>query len=246
MDNGPAPRPGRLPRARATPTARGRVAQIAAPAALRVEWDPAQRPAADNYRFLCSAVAPRPVAWITTLDPVSGVVNAAPFSWYNAVSSDPPMVMTAITDRAGGLPKDTVRNIRALGEYVVNVATRGMAEAMVQSSADYPPEVSEVAALGLATTASVRVRPPRLAASPVHLECRLDRVIELGDRAKVHLVLGEVVHVGADDGVLDAQGCVDPGKVVFVARMGGSDYVDTSARFQMRRPKAPDAAGRSS
>jgi flavin reductase (DIM6/NTAB) family NADH-FMN oxidoreductase RutF len=209
-----------------------------------VEWDPAQRPAADNYRFLCSAVAPRPVAWITTLDPATGVANAAPFSWYNAVSSDPPMVMTAITDRADGTPKDTVRNIRASGEYVVNVATRALAQAMVESSADYPPGVSEVEALGLATAPSVRVAPPRLAASPVHLECRLDRIIELGARAKVHLVLGEVVHCAADDGVLDPQGCVDPAQVTFVARMGGSDYVDTSARFPMRRPRAPDMAGR--
>lgn len=206
-----------------------------------VEADPAQRDARANYHFLTSAVMPRPIAWVTTLDPSNGVVNAAPFSWFNAVCAQPPMVSLAISRRSDGSLKDTVRNIRASGEFVVNVAPKALLREMVQSSNDYAPDVSEVEALGLSTVPSRRVRPPRLAASPVHLECRLDREIALGGADGTSLLLGEVVHLAADDAVLDARGNVDPGKLVLAARMGGAEYVDTSAFFTFRRPDAGDA-----
>lgn len=206
-----------------------------------VEADPATRDARANYQFLTSAVMPRPIAWVTTLDPSTGVVNAAPFSWFNAVCADPPMLMLAIQARADGSPKDTLRNIRAAREFVVNVVPRAAAEAMVQTSGDYPPEVSEVAAVGLATAPSRKVRPPRLAASPVHFECRLAQDIPLGRRQETTLVLGEVVHVAADDAVLDSRGNVDAAKVTLVGRMGGSEYTDTAARFTVKRPKGGNA-----
>lgn len=202
-----------------------------------MELDPATREAGPNYHFLTSAIVPRPVAWVTTVDPASGVVNAAPFSWFNAVCADPPTVMLAIQQRADGSPKDTVRNLRASGEFVVNVVPKALAETMVQSSADYPPDVSEVEQLGLATAPSRKVRPPRLAGSPVHLECRLLQEIPLGRKQKVSLVLGEVVHIAADDAVVDARGNIDPSKLTLVARMGGSEYVDTQGFFTLKRPK---------
>ncbi|MCA1818868.1 MAG: flavin reductase family protein [Thermoplasmatota archaeon] len=202
--------------------------------APRVEWDPAARPAKENYRFLTSAVAPRPIAWVTTVDE-AGLVNAAPFSWFNSVCPEPPMVMLAIGARADGTPKDTVRNIRATREFVVNVVSRPLAEPMVLSAADYPPDVSEVEELDLVTAPSHAVRPPRLAASPVHLECVLHDVIPLGRDHS--LVLGRIVHVGADDAVLDAKGNIDPAKVTFVGRMGGATYADTSSRFQVAWPE---------
>lgn len=192
-----------------------------------------------NYHFLTSAVMPRPIAWVTTLDAETGVLNAAPFSWFQAVCSDPPMVMLAIQRRADGSPKDTTRNIRATREFVVNVSPKAMAEAMVRSSGEYPPDVSEVEALGLRTTPSKVVKPPRLADSPVHLECRLHQEIPLGSKAGTSLLLGEVVHMAADDAVLDARQNVDPGKLVLVARLGGQEYVDTERFFTLRRP-APD------
>lgn len=205
-----------------------------------MEWNPETRPAKENYRFLTSAVAPRPIAWVTTMSP-AGVVNAAPFSWFNSVCPDPPMVMLSIGSRADGSPKDTYRNIRDTKEFVVNAVTREAADAMVATSADYAPDESEVAALGLATVPSRAVRPPRLAASPVHLECVLDREVVLGRGGDHHLVLGRIVHIAADDGVLDAKGNVDPAKATFVARMGGANYTDTSTRFQMAWPeRAPD------
>jgi flavin reductase (DIM6/NTAB) family NADH-FMN oxidoreductase RutF len=201
-----------------------------------MEWDTAARSAKEMYRFLTTAVAPRPIAWVTTVSP-DGLVNAAPFSWFNTVCADPPMVMLAIGARADGSPKDTLRNIEATREFVVNVATRDAVKEMVATAAEYAPDESEVEALGLATSPSAAVRPPRLAASPVHLECVLHDVHRLGrDQA---LVLGRVVHVGADDAVLDAKGNVDPEKVTFAARMGGAWYTDTSSRYQVPWPERP-------
>ncbi|MEA3202989.1 MAG: hypothetical protein QOI63_655 [Thermoplasmata archaeon] len=215
-----------------------RQAHDAAAAAPAVEWDPAQRPGSATYRFLTSAVAPRPIAWVTTVD-AAGLVNAAPFSWFNAVCADPPMVMVSIRARPDGSLKDTARNIRGSGEFVVNVAPAGLAQAMVQTSAEYPPEVSEVQEVGLRTVPSLRVAPPRLAASPVHLECRLRQLIPLGRRDDQSLVLGEVVHLAADDAVLDADGNLDPAKVTLVGRMGGSKYVDTARPFSIPWPDKP-------
>jgi flavin reductase (DIM6/NTAB) family NADH-FMN oxidoreductase RutF len=205
-----------------------------------VEADPRTRDVRANYHFLTSAVMPRPIAWVTTLDAETGVLNAAPFSWFQAVCSDPPMVMLAIQRRADGSPKDTTRNIRATREFVVNVSPKAMAEAMVKSSGEYPPDVSEVEALGLRTTPSKAVKPPRLADSPVHLECRLHQEIPLGSKAGTSLLLGEVVHMAADDAVLDARQNVDPGKLVLVARLGGQEYVDTERFFTLRRPTPDD------
>ena len=210
---------------------------------MGVEADPAQRAHAANYHFLTSAVMPRPVAWVTTLDPATGVVNAAPFSWFNAVCAEPPMLMLAIQRRKDGTPKDTLRNLRAGRECVVNVAPKALVHEMVQSSGDYPPDVSEVEALGLATAPSRRVRPPRLAASPVHFECRLEREVPLGPVQATSLVLLEVVHYAAQDGVLDARGNVDPDRLTLVARMGGSEYADTARHFTVKRPAADALRG---
>lgn len=206
-----------------------------------MELDPATRESRLNYHFLTSAIVPRPIAWVTTVDPATGVVNAAPFSWFQAVCADPPMVMLAIQRRGDGSLKDTVRNARATQEFVVNVSPRALAEQMVQTSAEYPPDVSELEAAGLATAPSAKVRPPRIAASPVHLECRLRQEIPLGGKGGTSLLLGEVVHFAADDAVLDARGNVDPRKLVLAARLGGSEYVDTERFFTLRRPVLDDS-----
>lgn len=225
------------PGASRTPTRQGDVAPRGPDG---VELDPGTRDARLNYHFLTSAVIPRPIAWVTTVDPASGVVNAAPFSWFQAVCSDPPMVMLAIQCRADGSPKDTVRNIRAAKEFVVNVSPKSLANQMVQTSGEYAPDVPELDAVGLATVPSAKVRPPRIAASPVHLECRLQQEIPLGNQGRTSLLLGEVVHLAADDAVLDARGNVDPAKLTLVARLGGSEYVGTEAFFTIRRPALDD------
>ena len=198
------------------------------------------RSAKENYFFLTSAVCPRPIAWVTSVDPETGVVNAAPFSWFQAVCADPPLVMLSIADRADGGPKDTLRNIQAGAGFVINIATREAAEPLVASSGDFPPEASEVEAVGLRTEPAAAVEAPRLAESPVHLECRLHEARRYGVSAPVTLVLAEVVHVHADDAVLDARGNVDPTRVRFLARLGGQAYASVDEVFEIPRPRQED------
>jgi flavin reductase (DIM6/NTAB) family NADH-FMN oxidoreductase RutF len=132
------------------------------------------------YRLVVGCVAPRPVAWITTVDE-EGRVNAAPFSSYNYVATSPPMLAINIATRPGsGHTKDTARNIARSGEFVVNVATEHNMEMMHRSAQEFAPDVSETEALGIALLPSRHVRPPRIAISPVHMECRLDQAIVLG------------------------------------------------------------------
>lgn len=207
-----------------------------------MEWDPRERSAAANYYFLTSTVAPRPIAWVTTVDAAGpdGVVNVAPFSWYHAICAGPPTLMLSLSDRPGGGDKDTLRNLREQGECVVHVATADHAHEIVASSGTFPADRSEADALGLQTTPATLVAPPRLLHSPVAMECRLLDTRRLGDEAPVTLVLLEVVHVWADDEVLDDRGNVDPAKVPFLARLGRSDYTAVTDVFELRRPKSID------
>ncbi|TPG53776.1 flavin reductase family protein [Roseomonas nepalensis] len=174
------------------------------------------------YKLIVGCVVPRPVAWVTTVD-TEGRVNAAPFSSYNYVATSPPMLAINIAARAGdGAMKDTARNIQASGELVVNVATEATMEAMHASAEEYPPHVSEAEALGIGLLPSRRVRPPRIAASPVQMECRLDRIVPLG-RGVNTLYIVEVVafHLSAE--IFDGSR-VDSVKMRPIARLGGPYY----------------------
>lgn len=154
----------------------------------------------DRYKLLCAVVIPRPVAWVTTLGE-TGVVNAAPFSFFNVFGEDPALVVLGLQHRAGGVPKDTTRNIRRSGAFVINIATPDLADAMVASAAAYPPDRGEPSALGLATAPSTRVAPPRLADAPVALECCRRTTLTFDPGRE--LVVGEVVALHARDGLID-------------------------------------------
>lgn len=154
----------------------------------------------DRYKLLCATVIPRPVAWITTIGE-TGVVNAAPYSFFNVFGEDPALVALGLQHRPGGVPKDTTRNIRRSGEFVINIATPDLADAMVATAAAYPPDRGEPAALGLATAPSTHVAPPRLADAPAALECR--RRTALTFDAGRELVIGEVVALHAREGLFD-------------------------------------------
>jgi flavin reductase (DIM6/NTAB) family NADH-FMN oxidoreductase RutF len=177
---------------------------------------------ATAYRLLVGCVVPRPIAWITTIDE-QGRVNAAPFSSYNYVATSPPMLAVNIAARdKDGAFKDTARNLRANGEFVVNVATEATMDAMHDSAQEFPPEVSEAEALGIGLLPSRHVRPPRIAASPVQMECRLDQMITLG-RGINTLYIGEVVAFHLSHEVFDGTR-VDSAKMRPVARLGGPYY----------------------
>lgn len=198
--------------------------------------------AEDRYRLLTAAILPRPIAWVVTQAP-DGTVNAAPFSFFNVFGSDRPVVALGVLARPDR-PKDTAANIRATGEFVVNLVSFELAEAMNATCVDAPPDVDELDLAGLSTRPSVAVRPPRIAASPVAFECRLLHDVETGPGQS--LFVGEVLHAHFSTRVLTgdpARPRVDHAALDLVARMHGpSAYARTRDVFDMARPVWSDAA----
>ncbi len=195
---------------------------------------------AERYKLMVATVVPRPIAWVVTQS-AAGLVNAAPYSFFNAVSGEPPLLIVSIDGRSDGLPKDSAANIRHSGQFVVNLVSEAMAQSMVVTAIEFDPTVSEVAEAGLRTTPSIRVAPPRLTDSPVALECERFQTIELpGNR---DLVLGRILamHV-ADAAVLDAARCyIDTPKLSLVGRMhGGGWYTRTGDSFELPRIPVQD------
>jgi flavin reductase (DIM6/NTAB) family NADH-FMN oxidoreductase RutF len=198
--------------------------------------DAAQSDARTTYRALIGAVTPRPIAWVTTID-TEGRVNLAPFSFFNTFGGNPPVVVFSPNRKRDGSKKDTLRNIEATREFVINAAVADLAEQVNLSSKELPPGESEVELTGLSVEPSLKVRPPRLHASPVHLECVLREVLQIGEGIdSANLVIGHVVLLHVEDSVLDERGRIDPRKLRTVARLGGDYYCHTSDLFQMKRP----------
>lgn len=181
------------------------------------------------YRLLVGCVVPRPIAWITTADE-QGRVNAAPFSSFNYVATSPPMLAVNIARRPGsGQVKDTARNIVATREFVVNVATEHDMDLMHRSAQEFAPEVSEPEVLGIGLLPSRHVRAPRIASSPVQMECRLDQVVTLG-RGINTLYIGEVVAFHLSEAVYDGKR-VDSVALRPLARLGGPFYAGLGEIF---------------
>jgi flavin reductase (DIM6/NTAB) family NADH-FMN oxidoreductase RutF len=198
--------------------------------------DVASTPVVDVYHTLVGVVTPRPIAWVTTID-AAGRVNLAPFSFFNAFGANPPVVVFSPTLRRDGSKKDTLLNVEATGEFVVNAAVAELAAQVNQSSKELPPGESEVELTRLHILPSAKVKPPRLAESPVNLECRLRQVVPIGTGPiAANLVIGEVVAIHVADRVLDETGKVDPRKLRTIARLGGDYYCHTLDLFELRRP----------
>lgn len=191
------------------------------------------------YKLLIGCVVPRPIAWVSTVDQ-AGVRNLAPFSFFMGITGDPPTIAFASSPRrdAGGavLRKDTLRNVQALGEFVVNVVDDDRAEAMNLTSGEYPPEVDEFAVAGLTAAPAVKVKAPRLAEAPISMECRVVQILPVGN-GPTHLVLGEIVHFHLRDDVYDAAtGRVDMHRLRPVGRLAGHLYTHVHEIFEMKRP----------
>jgi flavin reductase (DIM6/NTAB) family NADH-FMN oxidoreductase RutF len=188
------------------------------------------------YRVLVAVVTPRPIAWVTTVDR-EGRVNLAPFSFFNAFGANPPVVVFSPTLRRDGSKKDTLRNVEATGAFVVNAAVADLAAQVNLSAKELPPGESEAELASLSLAPSLKVQPPRLAESPVNLECVLRQVVPVGGGPlSANLVVGEVVAIHVSDAVLDGQGRPDPRKLRTIARLGGDYYCHTTDLFEMQRP----------
>ncbi len=197
---------------------------------LNFETEHAER----AYPLLSSLVVPRPIAWVTTLG-ADGVVNLAPFSFFNLLGTDPPIVGFAPGDRANGTPKDTALNIRHHGEFVINLVDEPLAEAMNQSAAPLPHGVSELEKIGLATLPSSLVRTPRLAAAPASLECTEWQTLQIGNN---RLIIGQVRRAHVRDDLIDPVTLrIRQEAFHAIGRMAVPDwYCRTTDRFGMERP----------
>lgn len=185
-----------------------------------------------------SCVVPRPIAWVTSMHP-NGAINLAPFSFFNALASDPPLVMISFNGyHQHGGEKDTLHNIRASGEFVVNMVPLALKDAMNTTTANVGHEVDELQLAALDTAESVMVKPPRVAQAPIHLECRLHQEIELPctlENSINRMVIGEVLVVHIADEVL-VDGLIDLDRIKPLARLGYMEYTAVESRFVMRRP----------
>jgi flavin reductase (DIM6/NTAB) family NADH-FMN oxidoreductase RutF len=188
------------------------------------------------YQYLVGIVTPRPIAWVTTLSP-TGVVNLAPFSFFNAFGANPPVVVFSPTLRRDGSRKDTLLNLEKLGEFVVHAAVAPLAETVNLTSKEIPGDESEVQLAGVTLAPSVKVKPPRVKEAPVAMECVVKQIIPCGNGPiSANLVIGEVVMIHIADEVLDGKGGVDPRKLKTVARLGGAFWCHTSDLFELKRP----------
>lgn len=195
-----------------------------------MQIDPALHSTTDNYKLLTNLVVPRPIAWVTSQSQ-SGVVNLAPFSFFNAVGSDPLYVIVSVGKRDNGELKDTAKNIQYSGEFVVNMVTEELFDAMNISAADFPPDHSELEAAHLHTAPSVRIKTPRVAQAPVSLECKLFSAQPLGANT---LFIGEIVMFHVTDHLMGPRLHVE--KFAPIGRLGSpSVYCRTTDRFDIAR-----------
>ena len=196
----------------------------------------AETPPVDVYHLLIGIVTPRPIGWVTTLD-AEDRVNLAPYSFFNAFGASPPVVAFAPAIRLDGTRKDTLLNIEATGEFVLNAAVDSLAEAVNLTSAEVPRGRNEAEMAGLTLEPSRLVGPPRVAESPTHLECRLLQIVSTGEGPMAgQLVIGQVVAMHVADRVLDERGRIDPRKLGTIGRLGGKWYSRTTDLFELERP----------
>lgn len=200
-----------------------------------MRFDLADHDAAFGYKLMTATITPRPIAWVTTKSP-AGVVNAAPYSFFNAMGHTPPTLVLGLLAGKGSF-KDTARNILDTGEFVVNLVPFRLAEAMNLTCIDAPPDVSELDLAGLETAPSTHVTPPRIADSPVAFECTTLSTLVTGPQQCI--VVGRIHAIHIDDALMTdpARGHVDTAALDLIARLGGAGaYAHAPQVFTMARP----------
>ena len=208
-----------------------------------MDVNPSQISHSELYGILLNSVAPRPIAWVSTLS-ASGQPNLAPFSFFNVMCVDPPLLGFAPGLRAPkqaiasyGEPKDTLRNIRETKEFVVNIVTYELLEAMNVTSGDYDPSVNEFELAKVTPVPSVLVKPARVGESPVSFECRLHHILDFSPApTSGSLVIGEIVSIHMNDAHIK-NGKLDRNSLDLIGRMGGIQYTRTTQRIELARPK---------
>lgn len=198
-----------------------------------MQIDPDQADATLVYATMIRAITPRPIAWVSTVSN-EGISNLAPFSYFNGICSRPAALMFSPVNRPDGSKKDTVLNVEANRQFVVNVVPFQLAERMFKTSGDFDFEESEFEIAGLTPQPCKRVTPPRVAESPIQFECELIQIVPVGEGAlAANVVIGKILLIHIDDAVLNQAGKIDPQLVDTIGRMGGRDYCRTRERFSL-------------
>lgn len=198
--------------------------------------DPFTTAPRDIYKLMIGCITPRPIAWVSTLSP-GGVPNLAPFSFFNGVGANPPTIVFCPVNRRDGSKKDTLINIEATPEFVVNIVPFSLAVPMNTTSAELAYEVNEFDYAKLTAAPSVKIKVPRVKEAPVHMECVLHQIVNVGSGALgANMVIGRIVWMEIADSVLDGAGLIDPAKLDTIGRMGGALYSRTTDRFELPRP----------
>jgi flavin reductase (DIM6/NTAB) family NADH-FMN oxidoreductase RutF len=199
-------------------------------------FDPGNHSAGDIYKLMIGAIVPRPIALVSSLDE-KNVRNLAPFSYFTACSANPPVVVFCpILRPAPPQAKDTLRNVMATREFVVNIVSEDFAQGMNATAAQVPPEVDEFELSGLTPIPSELIKPPRVGESPIHMECRLLQTVQVSDKpGGGTLVLGEVLRFHVREDLIE-NFRIDPDKLRAIGRMAGSTYARTTDRFELERP----------
>lgn len=201
-----------------------------------MQIDVANTPVVNVYQWLVGLVTPRPIAWVSTVSE-AGVINIAPFSFFNVFGANPPVIVISPTLKRDGTKKDTLINIETSGELVVNAATEAHAEAINITSRPLPHNQSELDLIDFPTVASTAVRPPRLANVPYSLECKVRQILPVGNGPiSANLVVAEVVVIHMDEMILSPDGSVDPRQLKTIARLGSDYWCRTSDLFELERP----------
>ncbi|MNJ44713.1 Flavoredoxin [compost metagenome] len=200
-----------------------------------VSIDPMRNSERENYKLLIGSIIPRPIAFVTSLSS-EGIINAAPFSYFNIVSSNPPMISLAI-QRVAGEPKDTARNIREAKQFVIHIVDEDQVEQVNHTAARLPAEQSELELTNLTTVDSVAIAVPGIREAKVRMECVLEQIIELGENNVVNtdLIIGKVVQFHIQDDIYQ-DGKIDPVKLGAVSRLAGNNYAKIGEIFTIERP----------
>ena len=202
-----------------------------------MKFDPETMESRQIHELFVGCVTPRPIAFVSTVSP-DGINNLAPFSFFTMVALNPALAGFSIGRRRGGsgAKKDTLVNIEATGEFVINAVTEAIAEPMNRAAGDYPREVDEFREAGLTPLPSDTVRPPRVAESPVAIECRLERIMEFGTFPRMsNFVVGRILRVFVRDDVME-NGVIRPERIRTIGRLGSDFYCRTQQIFEMKRP----------
>ena len=202
--------------------------------------DPLEHDYNSIYKLMIGSIVPRPIAFVSTISK-NGVPNLAPFSFFNGVCSNPPTILFSTVIKKDGMRKDTLNNVEATKEFVVNIVSEDIAEKMNITSADFPPEVDEFVESGLTPIPSDLVKPARVKESRISMECKLTQIVRIGaGPGGGCTVFGEILRFHISDELFE-NFRIDPDKLRAIARMGGPTYSRTRDRFDMVRP---DVKGR--